>query len=162
MIALVLLVGCGAGGAPPVENPGIINELLAVDRTGAVDEAGELADWIELRDPTGEGLDLSGWSLYVDLDGGQAPWVLPAEAVVPAGGYALVWCDGEPTEGPLHAPFTLDHDRGDLVLLDPDGDLADEARYGLMREDTSWGRVPDGSDDWRYLVVPTPGASNGG
>jgi hypothetical protein len=89
-------------------------------------------------------------------------WTFP-DTVIPAGGYLVVWADAEYRQGPLHASFRLDADQGEeLGLFTSEGDrvfIVDTFGFGPQRQDTSYGRVPDGGE-LQYLPVPTPGAKN--
>ena len=108
-------------------------------------------------------VDLSGWFLTDDLDAPDQ-WAFPAGTVLEPGDYLLVWTDGEPDQGPLHASFRLDSDGEELALLAPEGDgqrLVDAVTFPALEADVSWGRIQDGDPTWTELDVPTPGASNG-
>jgi len=71
----------------------VINEFLADNSTGIVDEDNTHSDWIELRNTNATSTNLAGWSLTddaADLD----KWVFPSVSI-PAGGYLLVWASGK-------------------------------------------------------------------
>jgi hypothetical protein len=54
------------------------------------------------------------------------------------------------------------NDSGDTVrLMAPNGRLVDKVRYLRVRAyNLSYGRLPDGSNQWRYGLWPTPGRPN--
>ncbi len=62
----------------------------------------------------------------------------------------------------LHASFKLDNDGEQLLLIDASGAVADSISFPLQTRDHSYGRLPDGSGTWRYVLVPTPEAPNNG
>jgi hypothetical protein len=150
---------------PPVDVGQVwLNEVLADNESGLEDEAGQREDWLELYNGTDTTVDLSGW---VITDGFE-PFEVPAGTTIAAGGYLLVWCDGD-EDGPLHAPFKLSKEVDAVELLDASGDPVDRVGWdeasggalGLQEADRSVGRSPDGSAGWEQLDPPTPGASNG-
>ena len=55
----------------------MITEFMAANDSVLRDEDGDFSDWIELRNPTNEPIDLEGWSLTDDADD-LAKWALPA------------------------------------------------------------------------------------
>lgn len=73
-------VAPGTGGPEDV----VINEFLMSPQTVHANE------WIELHNPTGDAIDISG--LYIDdiPSGGRAPRQIPASTVIPAGGYYVM------------------------------------------------------------------------
>ena len=68
-----------------------INELLASNRTSALDDTGNSSDWVELHNAGDKVLRLGKFQ----LSGGDKPsaWVLPNIAIAP-GGYQLIWMSG--------------------------------------------------------------------
>lgn len=118
-----------------------IQELLAENVVGLVDEAGDHDDWIELHNRTPLTVDLGGYHLTDDR-GVPTKWTFPAGSNVPAGGQLLVWADNEPAEGPLHATFRLSGQGESVALFAPGGTvLVDELTFGPQRDDESVGRL---------------------
>lgn len=140
-----------------VEDVVLVNELLAGNDAGITDEAGEAEDWLELYNPGSTAVSLDGWTITDDF-GVEEPWAFPEGAEVPAGGYLLVWCDGDADQGDLHADFKLSKD-GETVTLLKDGEVSSEVAFPALEDDQSYARVPDGSDDWS-ITTPTPEAAN--
>ena len=66
-----------------------LNELLASNRGGILDDTGASSDWIELHNSGDEMLRLAKFRLW---RGGAKPnvWALPNIAIAP-GGYQLIW-----------------------------------------------------------------------
>lgn len=144
---------------PAVGTTVVLNELLASNAAGLTDEDGDHDDWIELYNPTGAQVDLSGWQLK---DDSGADWTFPDGTSIPAGAWLLVWCD-DATDGPLHASFKLSADGDAVTLSDADGAATDTIAFLAQQDDISWGRTPtDAAPNWGPLVTPTPGAPNGG
>ncbi|MEC9331408.1 MAG: hypothetical protein VX409_03140, partial [Verrucomicrobiota bacterium] len=69
-----------------------LNELLASNRGGMLDDTGASSDWIELHNSGDEMLRLAKFRLW---SGGAKPsaWALPNIAIAP-GGYQLIWMSG--------------------------------------------------------------------
>ncbi len=143
-------------GSTPL--PVVINEFLAANATSNTDEAGDYDDWVELYNPGATPLVLDGFYLTDHLDE-PAKWAFPPGTAIPAGGYLLVWCDGDMGQGPLHTPFKLDKEGEEVALFDPHLLLLDALSFGPQTADSSYGRRPDGAELWA-LMSPTPGARN--
>lgn len=141
---------------PPV----YINEFMALGFGTPVDEAGDADDWVELHNGGPQPVDLAGWFLSDDRSE-PTKWVFPPVSIVP-GGFLVVWTDGEPAEGPLHATFRLSGDGESVVLTSPGGQLVDAVDFGPQAEGVSWARTSDGGPDWSASTIPTPGATNAG
>jgi len=141
-----------------------INEALASNTASIQDEAGDFEDWIELYNDEDAAVDVSGWHLTDDvLD--PLKWVIPAGTTIPSKGYLLVWCDNEPLEGPLHAPFALGVTGENLGLFMDEANgrvLVDHLTYTPLTNNRSFGRVPDGGDGLVTMCNPTPLAINDG
>jgi hypothetical protein len=155
-------------GTPPgVELPEVyINEFMASNVSTYPDEGGAFPDWVELFNASDFEADLSGW--WITDDNTDIFKHRFAEGVtIPAGGFIVVFCDGDTTEGPLHTSFQLAAKGGeDLglygpnVLDNPEIDSIDA--YGPQVPDVSLARSPDGSSNWVVADTATPGESNGG
>ena len=74
-----LLGALGALAPAPTASPAdpAITEFLAANSGVLLDEDGEASDWIEIFNPDGEPVDLSGWALTDDP-------LLPLQWVFPA------------------------------------------------------------------------------
>ncbi len=144
------------------KSPVVINEFLAarskpLPGAGAGDD-----DWIELFNPSDGEVDLSGMWLS---DSGQdvRKWRFPAGTAILPKGRLLVWADdGNGTTAGLHAGFKLSKKGEELILTaleDGVERLVDQVRFEKQTDDVSYGRYPDGAEDWQPLV-PTPGQGN--
>jgi hypothetical protein len=149
---------------PPVvtNSPVVINELMADNTQSISDPQGEYDDWIELHNVSDKAVDLSGMYLS-DSRKNLRKWAFPANTQIPAGGYLIVWADGDDTDAPgLHASFKLSK-KGETVMLintDAQGNqVLDWVKFGKQKKDTAIGRYPDGTGDFRPLTM-TPGKKN--
>ena len=136
----------------------VVSEFEVANLSGARDELGEVEPWIELANRGSLPVDLGG--LYLTNDAwDRRRFRIPTGTLLPAGGRLVVWADGEPGEGRLHAGFRLGPDGGAIVLSDDQRTL-DAAFYGAQMDDVAYGRLPD--DTWAFLSQPTPGQANSG
>ena len=137
-----------------------INEFLASNDAFNVDEAGEFDDWLELFNPADQAIDLSGLYLTDDLEN-LTRWQFPATNITIApGGHVLIWCDDNGSQGDLHTNFNISSTGEILALVRSDGTtIIDSISFGLQTTNISYGRIPDGSEEWT-MMSPTPGHSN--
>lgn len=68
-------------------------------------------------------------------------------------------CDNDTSQGILHANFKLSASGEQLGIFSPSRKIIDTLTYGVQKSDTSYGRFPDGSVNWKFML-PTPGAKN--
>ncbi|TVQ51218.1 MAG: hypothetical protein EA362_00680, partial [Saprospirales bacterium] len=139
----------------------VINEVMASNGITIADEDGDYEDWIELFNSGEEMVNLGGWGLSDDYDR-PFRWVLPAVELHP-GEYLLIWAsnkDRADVDGELHINFAISSSGEEVILTRPDGERMDEVEPRPIPRDLSWGRYPDGAEDWFYFENATPGASN--
>ena len=92
-----------------------INELLASNAITNTDpDYQAYNDWIELYNAGATAVNLTGWQLSDDNDIPNK-WAFPAGTTIDAGGYLLVWADGQSVG--LHTNFKLAAD-GEKVGID--------------------------------------------
>ena len=150
------------GGSPGAANPPApeplvrLNELMA-ENVSAVSNAWGYSDWVELRNPGAQAVNLSGWSL--SDDGNPSKYVFPEPTSIEPGGYLVVWFDSVTNAPGLHAGFALSRQGECVRLFDALTNRVDAVSYGAQLPDYSYGRVGVGGDAWQ-LSVPTPGRDN--
>ncbi len=168
-LGIVAVILCAAGGMGARCSAGngvsvVLNELQASNVQTVKDPQGEYEDWIELYNPTGAAIDVGGMYLTDDADDPtrwQIPTGRPLLTRIPAGGYLVIWADGDTADAGLHADFQLSAAGEGVYLYAADGTtLLDGVEFGPLLPDISYGRVPDGTGDWRSLAFPTPGSQN--
>lgn len=137
-----------------------LNEFIAKNDAGIVDEKGEREDWIEIVNPTSASVTLGGMFLTDDLSEPRK-WMIPAGTTLLPKRAMLIWADDEPGDGPLHATFKLDRDGEEIALFAVDGiTLLDRISFGDQVADVSTGRVFDGLTPWVTFADPTPTVLN--
>ena len=139
----------------------MINEIVPSPRTGLRDEDGELSDWVELYNAGTKDIKLGNFSLSDD-ETKPAKWPFPKDAVIPAGGYYIVFCSGkdkveEATRFP-HTNFSINNEEETIVLSTLVGELVDRVVVNGVERDMSFGR--DDSGNWKVFNLATPGAPN--
>jgi spore coat protein CotH len=145
------------GFCPNLEVPLTINEFMA--------GSGENEGWIEIYNGSSTlTWDLSGMYLTNVLSE-PTKWRIPDDALVSPGGVLLVWTDGGESEGSLHTNFTLHPAGGQIGLFDQDvfsNTPISVLTYTAPVTNVSYGRMPDGSENWQFFDAPTPGWLNQG
>ena len=141
----------------------VINEVMASNASTIADEDGDYEDWIELYNSGDQPINLAGYGLSDDYDN-PFRWLFPDVSIAP-GEFLLIWASGknrnDPT-APLHTNFSISSTGEEVLVTHPDGTLLDDMSPVPIPTDISFGRKPDGSDQWFYFSTPTPGTSNTG
>ncbi len=138
-----------------------INEFMA-DNDGTIpDEANEYDDWIELYNSSEQSVDLSGMYMTDDLNEPDK-WQIPSGVFISGNGYLIIWADEDTGQGNTHADFKLRKDGEEIGIFDSNEDEIDSVVFGSQNTDESYGRYPDGGDDWWIFYEATPGEQNTG
>ncbi|MDP2314319.1 MAG: hypothetical protein Q8P41_15560 [Pseudomonadota bacterium] len=161
MVLVWLFVGCGGVRGDQAEGL-VLNEVLARNTITNVDDAGEFDDWIEIFNGGEE--PVSRKDLFLSDDGNApARWPLPEGDPIEPGTWLLVWADGQPEQGEMHAPFKIGG-MGETVVFSYIGSgeprTIDQVDFGEQLPDLAWARVPNGGVEW-VAATPTPGETNG-
>lgn len=132
------------------------------EKKGAV--VTELCDWIELYNPTGAAIDVSGYQLKkTDLDTTSSTKAVNGTAIVPARGYLVIYCnknlDDTMVNSKPYIKMNLSGDGLDLDFQTADSVSVNKLTVPSLEDDTTYSRIPDGSSSCK-AVYPTPGKSN--
>jgi len=146
----------------PAVNPGdvVINEFVASNNSGVMNEYGDYADWIELKNNTDSPLSLFG--LYISDDfNNPDKFAFPEEAFIEAQGYLVLWADEKnSTVDFIHCNFKLSAD-GEIIMITGAGNVViDSIDFGPQLQDTSSGRCPDGNGTFTFLGQPSFSSAN--
>lgn len=136
-----------AGGSidprAPMVGEVLLNEFLPAPQTLFTTE------WVELYNPTGDRLDISGMWIDDLLNAGSAPIQLPAETILEPGGYIF-----------FEMANYLNNTGDDVRLLGTDGaTIYDTYTYSGTSYDLSYCRLPDGGA-WASNCTATKGLPN--
>lgn len=157
---LLALAAALAAASAAAQGPIYINELLASNQEGAEDEAGQTEDWIELYNASDAPFSLAGYTISDDPERPDK-WPFPAEAVVPARGFLIVWADEDQEDGPLHANFKLARGGETVTLSDAGGGEVDAVTFPEVEQDVAYARRADGGGPF-VTQAPTFGSPNDG
>ncbi len=142
-----------------------INEFMVSNSLTIADEFGEFDDWVEIYNAGLVSFNVGGKFVTDDLTNPtkwQIPNTSPDLTTIPPGGYLLLWFDGSPDQGVLHADPKLGSSGEQIGIFDTDGFTPlDTLTYGPQATDISLGRSPDGGPNFVAFSTPTPGSANG-
>ncbi|MFW6164425.1 MAG: lamin tail domain-containing protein, partial [Planctomycetota bacterium] len=157
------LTGGSPGAADPGLAPGsvVINEVLT-----HTDEAA--GDWTELRNATGQAIDVGGWYLSDDPDE-LTKYEIASDAVLGPGEYLILTQRdhfGNAANAGCHEPFGLSELGESLHLTAADDGVLlgyqESVRFGAAPPETTFGRTvtSTGQADFVLLSTSTPGNAN--
>lgn len=138
----------------------VINEVCTSNKKSLSDASGAEPDWIEIYNSSHYAMILDGIGIS-DGAKNKFKYAFPADTVIPADGYVIVFCDDglNPSEGEHHAPFKLSASGETVYLTHPVYGELDSVDVPELETDTSYGRYANGTDTFTYLTC-TPAASN--
>lgn len=125
----------------------VINEFLA----SPVDWDDEFIELYNLGDTL---VNIGGWEIDDILGsiGSSPPYVIPQGTVIFSKEFLVLY--GKSTE------ILLNNNGDNVTLLNEMETIIDIHVYQTSKEDTTIGRFPDGTEDWKDFLLPTPGACN--
>jgi gliding motility-associated-like protein len=142
----------------------VINEYSCSNINGPFDAFGNNEDWVELYNPSGAAIDLTGFHLS-DKASNMTKWQIPS-GTIPANGFLMVHCSGRNTVsgGELHPNFKLTQTEKEWIILANNlGQNVDSIKIvHFTKQDHSVGRETNGAATWKLFLNPTPGANNVG
>ena len=147
----------GFGQCTPLFGKLVINEVMPANKSTAMDPFGEYDDWVEIYNSTDEPINMEGYFLS-DSRNDRTKFVFP-DVVIDPDGLLIIWCDGQPEQGELHANFKLSASGEHVGLYNPDTLSIDYLRFATTPDDVSIGRYPNGHGPFSRLM-PTFDAHN--
>lgn len=127
------------GKANIVTNPVVLNEIQSNDKNGG-------PDWIELANPTGEILDVSG--IVIKDNDDTHEYVIPNDTTIPAYGFLVI------------DDLSFGLGKGDSVRLYENGRLIASTTW-TEHTNPTWGLYPDvKGNEYKNTKEETPGAVN--
>ena len=174
---LGLLLAGGASGDV------VINELMADPASDwspsdGNDEYGSVEDeWVEIHNTGSESVDVTGWRLRDAVS--DSSWRYAFDGLIPPGEFLVVYGNEsyawEDANGYARNGLSLNNGGDTVTLVAADlSTVVDVVTYESddTRDDCSFGRLPDGAEDWELLdglnplappatgVMPSPGEPN--
>lgn len=141
VLSNAVTIATATGDACPTTNNVRINEVES--------NGGTPGDWVELYNPGPGAANLAGFS-FKDNDDTHVALVLPATAIIPAGGYYLL----------EEADFGFGLGTPDSArLFRPDGTLADSYSW-VPHASTTYGRCPNATGALTTTTSSTKGSAN--
>jgi hypothetical protein len=143
-----------------------INEVICNNYKSYADENGEYDDWVELYNSGSSPVNIAGWYVSDTIVAStfhRIPTYDPNKTVIPAGGYLVLWADGQPVQGPAHLPFKFDKDGEEFYLarmVNGQLEMVDQITFPKAKNDVPYGRFPNGTGSWMRLSDATPMAAN--
>lgn len=144
---------------PVGDSPVLLSEIMTTNTSTYPDENSQYSDYIELYNRSGEAVDLTGWYLTDDAEN-LRKWKFP-EVQLGAGEYLVVHVsrlDRRDDPAHLHTSFALSSEGEDVLLVNPQGRIADRVSVDLLKANEAWSLMSDGS--WTDGVNPSPGRAN--
>ena len=146
--------------APPAEEPTIVypnvrlSEIMASNNVFPAGDGG-LYDWVELYNPTGEDIDLSGW--FLSDKATELRYRFPDGTLLSAGEFFVIYCSGDVSQDDI-APFGISAGGDESIyLFASDGTEIDKVSLPALSKGFSYQRS---GDLWEITTAPTPGAAN--
>lgn len=137
----------------------MINEFVASNKTGKMDENGKYEDWIEIYNATASPLNLDGLHLS-DTYANPTKFTFPVNTIISAKGYLTLFADeGATTTSYIHCNFKLSASGEQLILTNAAGKVLDSLSFGPQGDDISYARCPDGTGPFS-AALPTFNISN--
>lgn len=143
----------------------VINEVMlrndAFSERRFLDEDWLKQAWIELYNPSDVSIDLKNYYLSNNRDDLQM-WAFPDMVIGPQE-FLRVWGSGKDHRNPqeeLHTSFNLMDSENIYLTYSTTGDMIDRLEDVKVPTDYSYGRYPDGSNDWYFYTQPTPKSAN--
>lgn len=141
----------------------LINEFMADNTKTIKDKEGDYDDWVEIFNAGRSPVNMAGMYFSNDLKEPtkwKIPETDPALTTVKPNDFLIFWFDKDTADGPLHINLKLDKKGEKIVLSAYDRKtIIDKVKFDPQYKDISYGRIPDGSDNWNYMNKPSPGKS---
>jgi predicted extracellular nuclease len=147
---ILFTVTKGAANSNAIPSFIVLNELYS---RGTAEDP----DWVEIYNTSSADIDISGYKIYdpAGQQGTKPKKEFPAGSVVPAMGWLVIVVDTDDEAG-----FGLSSGGDEVWLENTEGTLIDYVAIPAMEVTQSYGRLPDGADNWQLLNTITKGAAN--
>ncbi len=138
--------------------PLFINEFMASNSSTITDpDFNEYADWIEIYNSGSAQINLKNYFITDDLSQPNK-FQIQVDLFIEADGYALIWADDANTGN--HTNFKLGASGESIGLFNSNLEVVDTITFRAQQSDVSYGRFPDGTNNWYEFSPSTPGEIN--
>ena len=138
----------------------VINEFLASNSKGMLNESGEYGDWIELYNNADVAIDISAFTMSDD-PAKPSKYTFPQNTLIQSKNFLTIWADeNDDSEQYIHCNFKLSSAGEYIILKDATGQTLDSIAYGTQQADVSIGLCPDGSKNLVTLSEPSFNTTN--
>ncbi len=140
----------------------VINEVVASNGSGLLDEDGDFPDWIELHNIGGDYFNLNGFGISDDPDE-LFKYVLP-ELIIEPDSFVVIFANDKnklvDSTGSVHVNFKLSASGETVFLTNSGGAIVDSLKFQELVTDHSYGRSSADLNSYFIFDTPTPGSSN--
>ena len=112
-------------------------------------------DWLELYNTSDTPKNIGGYFIFDDE---TDKYTIPANTMIPAKGFLVLYCDDTATG--LHTNFKLSSDGETVYLENASATLIDKVEFPALDNGQSYGRYPDGSSTLAISGNTSQGSSN--
>ncbi|MDP3684153.1 MAG: lamin tail domain-containing protein, partial [Ignavibacteria bacterium] len=115
------------------------------------------SDWFEIYNASETQINLKDYSITDDLSS-PYKYIFQTDLIIQPKNYLLVWADDKNIGA--HANFKLSASGQQVCLFNPLGELVDSITFSTQQTDISFGRFPDGTNEWFKFSPSSPGSQN--
>ena len=138
----------------------VLNEYQTDNLNTIMDRDGEHGKWVEVKNVSGQNLDLSAFALSDSTDD-LGKWHFPAVTLAPDE-CRIVFLSGKASSDELHADFSLSTEETVIALSQDGVGLIDLIAVDhTLPQNCSYGRnLQSNAGSWAYFASPTPNQDN--
>ena len=135
-----------------------INEFMASNSNTIIDpEYHKYSDWIELYNSSDNDYNLKGYYITDDI-ANKKKFKITSDLIISAKDNLIIWADDENTGN--HTNFKLSASGEFIGLYNGTLKVVDTISFSAQQPDISYGRYPDGSNDFYLFNPATPLSTN--
>lgn len=160
LLAVLTAAGCGSFSFNANETAELaISEVVSSNSLSLIDPILGSPDWIEIHNYSGRDIDISGYHMTDNIKDIEK-FTFPSGAVIPAGGYIIVYAtgNGEAIVGMYCTAFSLAKSGETLYLTDSYYKVVSQVELPALTTDVSYALRSDGT--YGFCASPTPGEAN--